>query len=375
MTTSSTVPPPATTGDEVARHADRLWQAVRSGDEHAAGAGARAALADGVPAETLLLDVIGRVQRKVGVEWAANRLTVAQEHAATAINDRVIAMLAQHPDAAPAQPERGRVTVACVDGEWHALPARLLAEVLRLRGWRVDYLGAQVPAPHLIAHLHLTNPDLVALSGSLVTRLPTAHATLTACQATGVPVLVGGAAFGSDGRHAHQLGADAWAPDARQAAERLRRPLARRASDHQVLDDLPHLADQEYTLVAGSARQLVRDVLAGLESRFPAVRDYDDRQRDHTAQDIAHIVEFLGAALYTDDSEVFSGFLVWTADVLHARAVPPVSLLPALDLLEHGLRDFPRAAGLISRSRQALSEALHAPGRPDPERNDPGKPA
>ncbi|AIA01288.1 B12-binding domain-containing protein [Streptomyces noursei] len=375
MTTSSAPPAPLTAGDQVPFYTSRLWEAVRAGDEYAAGTGVRDALTDGVPPETLLLDVIGGVQRRVGAEWAANRLSVAQEHAATAINERVIALLAQHPDVPPVPPARGRITVACVDGEWHALPARLLAEVLRLRGWRVDYLGAQVPAPHLIAHLHLTNPDLVALSSSLVTRLPAAHATITACQATGVPVLVGGAAFGSDGRHARQLGADAWAPDARQAAERLRRPLTRRKADHQAIDDLPHLADQEYTLAARGSRQLVREVLAGLESRFPTLLDYDDVQRDHTAQDVAHLVEFLTAALYTDDTELFSGFLVWTADVLRARAVPPESLLPALDLLERALRDFPRAVGLITRSRQALSRALRASGPPAARQLDPGQPA
>ncbi|MYT23970.1 cobalamin-binding protein, partial [Streptomyces sp. SID7760] len=114
--------------------------------------------------------------------------------------------LALHP-AARTQPSRGRITVACVDGEWHALPARLLAEVLRIRGWHVDYLGAQVPAPHLIAHLHRTGPDAVALSSSIPTRLPVAHATITACQAVGTPVMVGGAAFGPGGRYARLLGA------------------------------------------------------------------------------------------------------------------------------------------------------------------------
>ncbi|MYS44742.1 cobalamin-binding protein, partial [Streptomyces sp. SID5998] len=101
----------------------------------------------------------------------------------------------------------GTVTVACVDGEWHALPARLLAEVLRCRGHRVDFLGAQVPTPHLIAHLHRTAPAVVALSSSLPVRLPDAHTAITAVQALGIPVLAGGAAFGDDGRYARLLGA------------------------------------------------------------------------------------------------------------------------------------------------------------------------
>src|SRR3712207_7094162 len=42
--------------------------------------------------------------------------------------------------------ERGHVVVACLDGEWHALAARIVAEVLRVHGWRVTFLGASVPA-------------------------------------------------------------------------------------------------------------------------------------------------------------------------------------------------------------------------------------
>ncbi|MFD0539869.1 B12-binding domain-containing protein [Actinomadura luteofluorescens] len=171
---------------------DGLWDAVIAGDEYAAADAVTTALDRGADAETVLLEIIAPLQARVGREWAANRLTVAQEHTATAINERTIAALAHHPAvrktlARHAERPRGRVAVACIDGEWHALPARILAEVLRLRGWQVDYLGAQVPTPHLIAHVHRTNPAVVALSSSIATRLPSAHAAITACQATGTP--------------------------------------------------------------------------------------------------------------------------------------------------------------------------------------------
>ncbi|MFF3014946.1 B12-binding domain-containing protein [Streptomyces sp. NPDC057939] len=338
--------------------AERLWQAVRRGDEQVAAATVRRALDEGADPEDVLLDVIASVQGRVGAEWAANRISVAQEHSATAINDRAVALVALHP-AARTEPVRGRIAVACVDGEWHGLPARLLAEVLRLRGWRVDYLGAQVPTHHLVAHIHRTGPDAVALSGSIATRLPTAHATITACQATGTPVLVGGAAFGTDGRFARLLGADAWAPDARTAADDLaRRPLPRPQPDHQPIDDLPHLSDQEYTLVTRSRPQLVQAVFASLEDAYPAMREYDELQRERTAEDLSHIVEFLATALYTDDEDLFRGFLVWTADVLAARGVPANSLLPALELLGRELKDFPRAAGILRSGSARLTRTL-----------------
>ncbi|GAA4800099.1 cobalamin B12-binding domain-containing protein [Streptomyces ziwulingensis] len=356
--------PPATT----AELRDRLWAAVADGDEQRAVDVVHGGLSGGASRETLLLDVIAAVQEKVGVEWAADRITVAQEHAATAINERVIATLVPGRRTGDGDdvPLRGRVTVSCVDGEWHAFPARLVAEVLSLRGWRVDYLGAQTPTPHLVAHLHRTVPDAVLLSGSIATHLPAAHAAITACQAIGVPVLAGGRAFGADGRYARSLGADEWAPDARSAAAALDAGLGRPdpAAARQPVDDLPHLADQEYTMVVQSRGQLVKQTVLDLETRFPGMRAYTDAQRERTAEDIAHIVDFLATALYLDDAEVFTVFLSWTADVLDARHVPAHSVVTGLDVLADQLRDFPRTLDLLRAGAAVLDRrpASDVPG-------------
>jgi len=356
----------ATSRTPVELVADRLWTAALGGDDHAAGDIVLQAVATGMAAETVLLDVIGAVQRKVGEEWAANRMTVAQEHAVTAISDRVVTAVSLAVDP-PSGPPLARVTIACVDGEWHALPARLLAEVLRLRGFRVDYLGAQVSAPHLIADLHRTGPDAVALSSSIPTRLPAAHATITACQAAGVPVIAGGAAFGPDGRYARLLGADAWAPDARTAASLLATtPLGPPRSAHQAVDDLPHLLDQEFTLISRTSASLVKAMLAGLEAHLPELSRYTELQMQHTAEDLANIVDYLKTSVYVDDPELFAGFLHWTADVLVARGVPAGHLAPALDVLGEQLKDFPRALATLLRARASLARAF-PPRDPDPE--------
>ncbi|MFB6887975.1 B12-binding domain-containing protein [Kitasatospora sp. NPDC056327] len=342
-----------------------LWAAAVGGDEYGAVDLLRTALDAGIDEETLLLDVIAPVQLRVGAEWAAGRLTVAQEHAVTAINERAMAAIAHHEPHPPRAPagSRGRVTVSCVDGEWHALPARLVAETLRLRGWRVDFLGARTPTSHLIAHLHRTDPDAVLLSVSIPVHLPAAHTAITACQAIGVPVMAGGGAFGPGGRYARALGADRWAADAREAADALEAGLTRPspAAIRQVVDDLPHLADQEYSMVTQARGQLVKQTLTGLEGRAPGVGGYSEEQRERTAEDVAHIVDFLTTALYVDDRELFTGFLLWTADVLAARGVPGRSLSTCLDVLAEQLYDFPRALALLGQGTAAL-DARSVPG-------------
>ncbi|MFE0632154.1 B12-binding domain-containing protein [Streptomyces sp. NPDC058864] len=344
--------------------ADALFAAIAGGDEYAAVAVVEAAVGDGLRPERILHEVIAPAQRRIGREWAAGRITVGQEHAATAISERAVAALTGAPPDRRGSPPVGRVVVACVDGEWHTMPARLVAETLRLRGWHVDFLGAHVPAQHLVAHLHTTGPDAVALSSSLTVRLPKAHATITACQAAGVAVLAGGRGFGRDGRYALQLGADAWAASAPDAADRLARawpPRVRRP--HETLT---HLADDEYTLVARARSRLVAETLEALPGVLPASRSYTRRQLDHTAEDLGHIADHLAAALYVDDAELFGDFLVWTARILAARGVPATALTVSLRLMATTLRDFPRALALLESGVSTIrrTEGTTAPERP-----------
>ncbi|MBR7672353.1 cobalamin-dependent protein, partial [Streptomyces daliensis] len=327
--------------------------AVSEGDEHTALRVVNGALEAGTEPEDVLLRIIAPAQYRVGEDWAADRISVATEHVATGISDRAVAAVAA-THSAPRAWYRGRIAVACVEGEWHALPARILAEVLRLRGWRVDFLGAHVPGTHLIDHLHRTGAHLVALSCSLPVRLPAAYVAVSASQEAGVPVLAGGAGFGPDGEYARTLGVDMWAPDAVTAASLVH-------DEWPVLGgtrvpDLAHLEDQEYALLMRDRHRLVADTLAALPARFPAMKSYTSHQMRCTEDDLSCIAEFLAAALYVDDQTLFTRFLLWTADILEARNVPVVSLLEALDLMSLSFRDFFRAGAVVGAGLTALRE-------------------
>lgn len=153
-------------------------------------------------------------QRRVGMLWQTGTWSIAAEHAATCIGDRVVGVVGARTRHAG---RRGRVILGCLDGEWHALAPRIVGEVLRLHGWTVTFLGASVPPAHLISFLHQHAADVVALSAALPVHLPVAHRMLAAVQRTGTPVLAGGPGFGADGRWARRLGADAWGATAADA--------------------------------------------------------------------------------------------------------------------------------------------------------------
>ncbi|HEX6244999.1 MAG TPA: B12-binding domain-containing protein, partial [Polyangiales bacterium] len=94
----------------------------------------------GVSIEDLHSAVIQECQREIGRLWQENVISIAQEHQATAISQLVLAHLY---DLSPrAADNHKRVVVACVEGEMHDFPSRLVADALDLAGFDVRYLGA-----------------------------------------------------------------------------------------------------------------------------------------------------------------------------------------------------------------------------------------
>jgi methanogenic corrinoid protein MtbC1 len=332
-------------------------------DEYGATDVALGLLAAGVPAETVLLDLVGQAQHQVGQWWQRNEWSVAQEHAATHVSERVVAAVASY---ASPRPDRGRVVVACMDGEWHALPPRLVAETLRLAGWQVTFLGASVPAAHLVSYLHRHDAHAVALACALPMRLPYADQMIRACRRADVPILVGGRGFGGDGRWARRLGV-CWAPDARAAAVAL---ADERLLNNPPAPDLVHLGDDEYTGLVKRRAELIDGALAGLRARFPVVRHYTDGQLDATIADLGHIVDFLAAAVYVDDGTLFAEFLSWLGEVLTSRRVPLATVRHTVDGYAEALRDFPRAGRYLREGGLALM-----PGRAGGDGGPGGVPA
>ncbi|MFC0505906.1 cobalamin B12-binding domain-containing protein [Micromonospora costi] len=317
---------------------------LAAADEYAAIDAAVGLLDGGVPAERVLLDLVAPAQAEVGERWARNEWSVAQEHAATHISERVVAAVAGR---AAARPTRGRVVVACMDGEWHALPPRLVAEVLRLRGWQVTFLGASVPPAHLVSYLHRHDAYAVALACALPMRLPQAHHMIEVCRRADVPVVVGGRGFAADGRWARRLGV-AWAPDAPSAADLV---ADERALSRVPAAQLDHLADDEYAGLVKRRAELIDGALADLRDRAPATRAYTPAQLDATVSDLGYIVDFLAAALYVDDGSLFTEFVQWLLPVLTSRKVPAAVLGWTLEHYGRVLHDFPRAARYLDRSR------------------------
>ena len=150
------------------------WTPIRAADLDAQLAGDRrravGLVADllrnaGIDRSAVRLRVIREAQREIGRLWQENTISIAQEHVATAISQLALAEVYRHD--AP-RPRNGvKVVVACVDGELHDMPARLVADELDVAGFDVRYLGASVPTHTLLSFLAAQRPHLVVLSATM----------------------------------------------------------------------------------------------------------------------------------------------------------------------------------------------------------------
>jgi methanogenic corrinoid protein MtbC1 len=198
---------------------DSYLRSVLRGDRRLALAVVDTALASGLPIDAIQEDIIRESQRRIGELWARGEISVAEEHMATAITRQALTHL--HEGAIPPLLKDERVMVACVEGEMHDVPARLVANVLELAGYDVRFLGASVPAESLPAMLRQFRPDVLALSvtvePSLRSLAPTIRRALE--QLPSLLIAVGGRSINVAGRFPRIEGADiCTAPDARALA-------------------------------------------------------------------------------------------------------------------------------------------------------------
>lgn len=172
-----------------------------------------------------LHEVIQRAQREIGRLWQEDRITIAQEHMATAISQVVLSHVYQYAAAAPSNGKR--VTVACVEGELHDFPARLVADAVDLAGFDVRFLGANVPSQHLLRMLIEEAPHLLVLSVTMTFNLPALRelVALVRTQTPAVPIAVGGGACVWNERLGDELHPDIIGRDAAELVDRANRLL------------------------------------------------------------------------------------------------------------------------------------------------------
>ena len=185
----------------------------------------------GLPLETQFGEVLTPALREIGDLWQQGVLPVAREKEISELSRELIVELTRRH--ATLEPVGQIIITACVEGELHELGVRMITGLLRARGFRVVFLGADVAPRFLLEAVAIYGPAVVLLSAKQLSARGALEETLAALQDfdSSFEVIVGGALSRLEGSMIERYGARI-VPDDDMAAALciVEEALARRAA-------------------------------------------------------------------------------------------------------------------------------------------------
>ncbi len=167
----------------------RFLDHLLTGDERRVRATVERLHAQGEPAVRILSELFVPALVEIGVGWRDGRISIAQEHRASAILTRALAVIDRQRPGRP----RGTAVVVSPAGDRHDLPAAMAATVLRGDGWHVHHLGPDLPAASFAAFLaDDVDADLAVITVTNPESAEHAEALAEVARRAGVEAVVGG---------------------------------------------------------------------------------------------------------------------------------------------------------------------------------------
>ncbi len=112
-------------------------------------------------AAAFMEEVVSPLLVRIGESWHAGEITAAHEHMATSVVRRVVERILT---SAPAESHAPTFVAATPSGHAHELGAMLAAATAATEGWRVIYLGADLPAADVARAAQQTSSQIVGMS-------------------------------------------------------------------------------------------------------------------------------------------------------------------------------------------------------------------
>lgn len=154
---------PVQRGTPPAQYARQLYQALVAHEEGRASDLLREAQAL-FDLNTILMQIITPAMVDIGNDWYLGRIRITTEHFASAlIRGKLLTLLQAYPT------RRGSayLLVGCAPTEQHEISSLMFAVLLRSAGYRVEYLGPDIPLDDLVDYAAEQRPDMIILTASM----------------------------------------------------------------------------------------------------------------------------------------------------------------------------------------------------------------
>ncbi len=161
---------PTTARTQLSETQTLYLRAALKGERRAAVAIALEALQHVSDVVDLYVEVFQATQYEVGRLWETNRISVAEEHMATAITQYAMAQVFQHM--LPATSASGKMVISGIEGEMHQIGPNMVADVFEARGWDVRFLGSNMPNVGILKAIEEHHAEVVGISATMLFSIP-----------------------------------------------------------------------------------------------------------------------------------------------------------------------------------------------------------
>lgn len=147
--------------------------------------------------------------REIGWLWQTRQIDEAHEHFCAAFTQIMVAVLSSEH---AARPVPCSAVGFCVEGELHDVAIRMLCESLFMHGWDCNVYGANLPTSNVVSLVQRRQPNLIAMSVTMIGNLRSAQRSIAAIRAANLRtqprILLGGRPFQICPRLVSKIGAD-----------------------------------------------------------------------------------------------------------------------------------------------------------------------
>lgn len=113
---------------------------------------------------TLMIQVMTPALVAIGEDWYIGKIRITTEHFASAfIRGKLLTLLQSYP----ARRNAPYLLVGCAPTEQHEINSLMFSVLLRSAGYRVEYLGPDIPIDDLVDYASDEHPDMVILAATM----------------------------------------------------------------------------------------------------------------------------------------------------------------------------------------------------------------
>jgi MerR family transcriptional regulator, light-induced transcriptional regulator len=144
-------------------YVDQLYDALIHHDE-ARCSDLMRSISSSFELQTMCTDILIPVLVQIGDAWYGGKIRIATEHFASSfIRGKLSSILQTYP----IRRNTPRIMLGCGPTEQHEIGGLMLAAMLRGAGYRVEFLGPDLPIEDLVDYADFDRPDMIILSATM----------------------------------------------------------------------------------------------------------------------------------------------------------------------------------------------------------------